>query len=209
MNRWRGTLSSVPRKWLVAGAVGAVVAIAIGAGISRLVAPSSPSAPSQPGTTPAGTPAGFVPFRAADGSYSISYPPDWFRLRSQDPQIELLATAQETASLSVRTFPLNSEITRANVDAGRQLTERIVESGERVKPLAQPRRIELGGLPGYLYLYTFEDPDSGETGAHSHYFLFQGDKMIVLVFQTVPADELGAFAPVFDRIAASFRGTAP
>ena len=64
--------------------------------------------------------------------------------------------------------------------------------------------VTAGGLPGWRYRYTFGSGATG--GAHDHYFLFKGGRMIQLVFQAVPAERLPAVAAVFDSIAASFRG---
>ena len=69
----------------------------------------------------------------------------------------------------------------------------------------EPAETELGGMPGWYYLYTFKDPVSGQRGAHSHYFLFKGRTMFSVVFQTVPQDDFGRLAPLFDRVAASLQ----
>ncbi len=120
--------------------------------------------------------------------------------------MELLATTRVgDASFLVRVVPLPLEVNRANLGAAKRITDRVVTSGRRVRLLAPPQRSDLGGLPGFFYLYTFEDADSGRRGAHSHYFLFRGDTMITLVFQALPADRLSLFAPLFDRIASTFR----
>lgn len=96
-----------------------------------------------------------------------------------------------------------------NVRDARTLTDSLVRSSGQAKLLRKPARTVLGGLPGYAYLYTFRDAASGQLGAHVHYFLFRGDKMITLVFQALPADRLTRLAPVFDRISESFVALAP
>jgi hypothetical protein len=70
---------------------------------------------------------------------------------------------------------------------------------------AEPIETEQGGLPGLYYLYTFRDPVSGQTGVHSHFFLFKDSAMISLVFQTLPEGDFGRLAPLFDRVAGSLR----
>lgn len=112
--------------------------------------------------------------------------------------------ADSSASFLVRTVSLGFEVGPANLSAGKQLTDKIVRSGKGVKLIAPPQRSDLGGLIGYFYLYTFEDA-AGRRGAHSHYFLFRGDTMYTIVFQTLPADRLATFAALFDGIAATFR----
>ena len=86
---------------------------------------------------------------------------------------------------------------------------RLVTKGRRrVRLLAEARRIELGGLPGWFYFYSFRDA-SGRRGTHSHYFLFQGSTLITLVFQALPTDDFRRYATTFDSIAVTFRAATP
>ena len=68
-----------------------------------------------------------------------------------------------------------------------------------------PTRVELDGLPGWHYLYRFADSASSDIGVHSHYFLFDGDRMVVLVLQALPATRFAELADLFDDIALSLR----
>lgn len=206
---------ALPRRWLIAGAV-AAGALAVGIGLvvggaagERVGSGLSPPA-SQPPRAPAppDAPPGFVRFRADGGLFSIAYPADWMRLDARDANVELLVTGKRAASLLARAIPLRFRVDRRNLPAIKDLTDRIVASGRRVRLLAQERRVELGGLPGYFYLYSFRD-DSGRRGTHSHYFLFRGDTMITLVFQALPASRFDHFAPLFDRMASTFRAQVP
>ena len=99
------------------------------------------------------------------------------------------------------TVPVNA----TNLASAERLTSRIVSGGPGVKLLKlhyrQPAAVTVGGFPGLLYLYTFVDPTTGETGAHAHYFLFDGKTMITLVFQSLPSNNFVSLAPLFDRIA--------
>jgi len=141
-----------------------------------------------------------------DGLFSVAHPASWVRRQSRDPGIELLATTPDgSASFLVRAVPVGFQIESANLEAAKQLTDRVVTSGKRVKLIAPPQRSDLGGLPGYFYLYTFKDQRTGRRGAHSHYFLFSGETLITIVFQALPADRLPLYAPLFDRIARTFR----
>jgi hypothetical protein len=196
-----------PRRW-IGVVVLAVVALGVGVVAARTLLsatlPAPPGGPPRPPGAPAsGPPPGWVEFR--DELFSIAYPASWSRRRAGDPEVELLV-GSGSASFLVRVVPLNFEVGPANVGATKALTDRVVRSGRRVKLLAPPQRSDLGGLPGYFYLYTFED-ERGRTGAHSHYFLFKGDTLYTLVFQVLPSDRLAALAPVFDRIARTFRPT--
>ncbi len=195
------------RRWISVAVLGTVAVAAGVAGGQVLVASTVPSpAPAPPRPAPParspGPPAGFVEFR--DELFSIAYPAGWTRQESRDPEVEVLATGDRSASFLVRVVPLNFDVGPANVGAAKRLTDKVVKSGRGVKLIAPPQRSDLGGLPGYFYLYSYRDGD-GRRGAHSHYFLFKGDTMFTIVFQAVPADRLPELAQVFDRIARTFR----
>lgn len=197
------------RLLIAAGLVAAALAVALGAVFGgaageRVGARLSPlSAPAR-APAPAAPPAGFTRF-SAPGLFSIDYPSDWRRLGSRGADVDLLATRGEAASLLVRTIALRVPIERRDLAKVRTLTDEVVASGRQVRLLAEARRIELGGLPGYFYFYSFSDPRSGRRGTHSHYFLFRGDKMITIVLQALPERRFERFSEDFDRIAASFR----
>ncbi|MCA1702207.1 MAG: hypothetical protein LC808_02620, partial [Actinobacteria bacterium] len=161
----------------------------------------------QPAPAASATPPGFVRFRDDRGRFSIAHPAEWEGRRGATGDIELLVTKGRAASLLVRSVPIAFEVAPAELPATKRLTDQIVASGKGVRLLAETRRIELGGLPGWFYFYIFRD-GSGRRGVHSHYFLFQGATMITLVFQALPADEFPRYAPTFDRIAGSFRAAA-
>jgi hypothetical protein len=140
---------------------------------------------------------------APGGTFEISYPSTWRRLPDNQPGVVLLASGAG-GSMLVRETPLSAPVTTTNFSSAEQLASRIVNSGPGVKLLRPPQAVTLGGLPGLLYLYTFTDSQTGQVGAHAHYFLFDRATMITLVFQAVPAARILTLAPLFDRIAATF-----
>jgi hypothetical protein len=164
--------------------------------------PASPRAPSpQPSTTAAAPalPEGFVAFRDAERGLFLGYPATWRRLQARDPEVALLVSAGGRDSLQVRVAELGVEVDAGSVQAVRALTDRLVIDSPGVKLLRAPEQIELAGLPGVHYFYSF---DAGRrTGVHSHYFLFDGDRMIVLVFQALPQRRFVELADTFDLIA--------
>ncbi|MBA3422924.1 MAG: hypothetical protein H0U12_13740 [Thermoleophilaceae bacterium] len=201
---------ALSRRWLIAAGL-AVGALAVGIGVvvggaagDRVgsgfspPAPQPPPAPAVPDATP-----GFVRFLDGRGRFSIDFPRDWKRLAT--PDAELLAARGRVASLLVRSVPLRFRVERRDLSKVEALTDEIVASGSKVKLLAESRQIELGGLPGYFYFYSFRDPKTRRRGTHSHYFLFQGTTMITIVLQALPDRYFERFVTDFDRIAASFR----
>lgn len=203
------------RRLIAAALVAAAAAVAIGVTIGGAAGNRVESSVPRPASPPAGKPApapgepppGFVRFREDQGRFSIAYPADWDVRRGTTGDIELIATKGRKASLLARSVPLAFEVEPAELPATKRLTDQIVGSGKGVVLLAETRRIELGGLPGWFYFYVFRD-GSGRRGTHSHYFLFQGATMITLVFQTLPAQDFPRYATTFDRIAGTFRAAA-
>lgn len=144
-------------------------------------------------------------FKDPAGAFAGGYPSNWTQQATINPQIVLLAQGPGGASYEVAKTTLTARITAANLGAATKLTERVVRSGNHVRLLRPAEQVPLGGLPGFLYLYTFVDPSTGQLGAHAHYFLFDGKTMITLVFQSLPSGNFVRLAPLFDRIASTFR----
>ncbi len=105
----------------------------------------------------------------------------------------------------VRASELQEAVGPQQLPSARQVTDKLVTSNKSVQMIAEPRQIELGGLPGFFYYYSFKDAASGQEGAHSHFFLFNGKTMISMVFQTLPRERFASTAPTFDKISASFQ----
>jgi hypothetical protein len=193
--------------------IGVLVGARLGGGNDRPVAetttpaePVSPDEPSDP--TPTATPRpddddAVVEFRDEEAGFVMTHPSSWDRLSSSDAQIRLLASPNLRDSVLVRVIPLERPVTTEDMPQLRELTGELVAENEAVQVLLGPEEILLDGAPGFYYLYTFAD--GGQRGAHSHYFVFEGDRMYVLVFQALPEDTFGELAPVFDRMAESFR----
>ncbi len=184
----------------MAGAAAAVL-LAVGAMFigRELIAPDP--APPQPRAPSADE---FARFTDAEAAFSISYPAGWRRLPSPNPEVRLLVEG-DGSSMLVRVTELGVDVGPKNLDAAKRLTDKLVGSVDQAKLQRRPRRVTLGGLPGFLYLYTFPDPVTGQLGAHAHYFAFRGRTLITIVFQTVPAKRLASLAPLFDRIGESLR----
>jgi hypothetical protein len=195
------------KKILVAG-IGLMAVVGAGTlfSVSRHTAP-------MPATTQARSiaPTGdLVEFRDDQAGFALSYPKTWVRATAPNPQIVLVAAEHDPAkneggSILVRVTPLDTPVGKAQLAETRKATDALVASSDGVALKAEPTETEQGGLPGHYYLYTFRDPVSGQTGAHSHYFLFRDKTMISVVFQALPQDGFARLAPLFDRVAASIR----
>jgi hypothetical protein len=188
------------RRWIPAAVAAVLVVGAAAMFIAReLVSPPPPDAPARAADDS-------VRFRDAAAGFSIEQPAGWRRVASPDPEVRLLAEG-DGSSMQVRMGELGLEIGPEQLDAAQKITDELVRAAGPTKRLRPPRQVALGGLPGYLYLYTFRDADTGEEGAHAHYFLFRGEKLMTIVFQTVSAERLAMLAPLFDRVGETLRVT--
>jgi hypothetical protein len=149
-------------------------------------------------------PAGFTEFRNDQAGFELAYPSNWTKLSPKDPQVLLLLSQGTQDSFLVRDSELQDPVGPQQLPAARQVTDKLVSSNKSIQMVTDPKQIELGGLPGFFYFYSFKDPTTGQEGAHSHFFLFNGKMMISMVFQTLPKERFSESAKTFDQIAASF-----
>ncbi|MGH3621144.1 MAG: PsbP-related protein [Sciscionella sp.] len=162
-------------------------------------------------TTASGQPSGsgtqsqLRQFRDEKAGFTLSYPSDWQQFPTTDPQVKLLAVGGKQDSFQARVIDLDFPVSAKKLPSVKPLTDRLVAENKTATLLAKPQPVELNGVPGYFYFYTFKDPQSGKTGVHSHFFLFNGTKMISLVFQAVPKEAFPPVASTFDDITQSFR----
>lgn len=150
-------------------------------------------------------PAGFSELRSQQAGFQLDYPSSWTKLNPQNPQILLLLSQGTHDSLLVRTNQLQDPVGVAQLPTMKQLTDKIVTSNKSVQIVTGPNQIDLGGLPGFYYFYNFTDPASGQQGAHSHFFLFNGKTMISMVFQSLPKEHFTESAKTFDQVVNSFQ----
>jgi hypothetical protein len=192
----------VNRNWLVGGvaailALAAVLALVVGGVVGRSIVPEP--APERPST---------VRFWDTLTDVSISYPATWLRRIAKDQAVRLVASAPDesaSVSVSVRKIDLDT-VTFDTLPIVRPLTDDLLREDKRVAEIGEPVRVRVGGLPGYRYTYTYRKGD-GTDGAHIHYYLFKGQRLIQMVLQAVPATRLPAMQSTFDRIAETFQGS--
>ncbi|MEA2685541.1 MAG: PsbP-like protein [Actinomycetota bacterium] len=157
--------------------------------------------PDDPGTTlPEAT---FATFTSPSQGFSVKYPKDWAYI-SDDGGITLDAGGAGDAvdiRLLERTEIPTTVDNLVNIKA---FTDGIVGSNKSAVILKQ-QPIVVNGMPGYYYLYTFTEAETGAQGAHAHYFLFRGRNMYTLIFQALPQEGFARLSRVFDQMAESFQ----
>lgn len=161
----------------------------------------------------------FTEFAAEDAGITLSYPAGWVPFEPEDdtglfdPEDETavfgaISAANPCDVLILRRFQqlfeaeLPDDLDRGDLES---LAEWIEEQAlpASIEKLRDRRLVEVDGLPGWNYLYRFEDRETGQVGVHSHYFLFRDNEMITLVLQALPGEGFESLAPIFDRIQAS------
>jgi hypothetical protein len=198
----------VERKWLVAIVAGvlalaAVLALIGGGVVGRSIVPSpATTTPKPPPSTPA-----TVNFRDTLTDLSIAYPSTWERRLSADQSVRILASSPDATagvSVSIRKSGLTEPVTAKNLPLVRPLTDDLIRGDNRITAKSDPVAVTVGGLPGYLYRYTYTTADKTE-GAHEHFFLFRTGQLVQIVLQAVPSTGLTRLQPTFAQIVASFR----
>jgi len=132
---------------------------------------------------------------------TLEYPRSWRQVQVPNATYRLVLDGGNDTGMTFRVFNTDVATTAANLENVKSVTDGVVTSNASVKILKQ-QAIQLNGMVGYYYLYTFTD-DNGLSAVHAHYFLFQGRKMNMIVFQATPDDFPGK-AAIFDKIAESF-----
>ncbi|MGH3800499.1 MAG: hypothetical protein ACRDTD_10275 [Pseudonocardiaceae bacterium] len=201
---------AIRRRRVLAIGIGVLVVAGLASGVVVGRAILTPEEPAKAANSSANSPMNakpddFTAFRSEPAGFELAYPTSWSKLNTKDPQILLLVSQGTQDSLLVRSLELQAPVGPQQLQAAKQLTDQIVTANKTAQMVTEPKQIELGGLPGFFYFYSFEDTPSGQQGVHSHYFLFNGKTMISLVFQSLPKEHFSTSAPTFDKITATFR----
>ncbi len=161
--------------------------------------------PNSTGTTVFKPPKEFVPLADPATGVKLSVPKDWVRYSTRDlpdKALRLSVGIPNTGdTVVVRVSPYSTEITEANLGDQKNLFDELL-GGEKIQIFVnQPTK--LAGLPALFYVYRFTDEATGKAGIHAHYFVFQGRKMVSLIFQALPESRYETLAATFDTIANS------
>lgn len=181
---------------ILLSAITAVVIAAAGFAFSL-----SPGADEGPEPAPVDTPVPMTTFRDPETGISVEYPRAWREVEVPVAEYRLAVDAGNNAAFTIRVVPIQTPATAENLENFKAVTDGLVASNSTVKVLKE-QAISLNGMLGYYYFYTFTDRDVA--AVHAHYFLFSGNKMNIIVFQTLP-DDFEPMAATFDKIAESFR----
>lgn len=183
-------------------ALGAIAALSVGAwaGVALLGSREKPE-------EPAGSRQirGYGTLRHTTSGFSIQYPRNWEQFDPSDPprEVPLLAGPGGDDFVLVRLCRLPEEIPGEAVPALRPGFDSIIQRGG--PNILEQKQITLNRLPGFHYLYTFQDEKTQQQGVHSHYFLVDKSVVIQLVFQALPVDDFKGLSGTFDKIANSFQ----
>jgi hypothetical protein len=154
-----------------------------------------------PPPAPENTPVPMTTFRDPPNGITLEYPRSWKKVEVPVAEYRLALDAGNSVAFTLRVVPIQTPATPQNLQNFKAVTDGLVASNPTVKVFKE-QAITLNGMLGYYYFYTFED--GPVTAVHAHYFLFSGNKMNILVFQTLP-DDFEPLAATFDRVAESFR----
>jgi len=158
--------------------------------------------PEAPGTTLPES--DFFTYTSDAEGFSIKHPATWTYLSVGD-EGGMALDAGGGDAVDVRLLQRTEVPTTAeNLENVKAFTDGVVGTNPTAVILKQ-QAITLNGMPGYYYLYTFTEPETGAQGAHAHYFLFRGRNMYTLVFQALPDTGFSRLSGVFDQMAASFQ----
>jgi len=175
--------------------------VVVGGGIAIGAAINSRSKDELPQPAPENAEVPMTVFRDPPNGITIEYPRSWKRVEVPVAEYRLALDAGNNVAFTLRVVPIQTPATPQNLQNFKAVTDGLVASNPTVTVLKE-QAISLNGMLGYYYFYTFTD--GAVQAVHAHYFLFSGNKMNILVFQTLP-DDFEPLAATFDRVAESFR----
>jgi hypothetical protein len=187
-------------------AVLALVAVGYGAYWLGQHQVESAGSPKTTTTTAFKLPKDFVTVDDAATGVKVAIPKDWVRYSTQgaDPPLRMVAGIRDTDdSVSLRINAYSSEVTKDNVKDQQNVFDGVLAQQKDINVVVN-QVVTVRGLPALFYVYSFKDQETGRTGIHAHYFVFQGRKMVSMIFQALPPDHpedrYKALAPVFDQV---------
>jgi hypothetical protein len=154
----------------------------------------------------------FTTYTDPDAGFKIGFPSSWAYTTTEagDPEVKLIAGppgAKDYLLVRVANLGADANITDASSEDQLNALQTQLDAlvrGSGVTEVLKRNALNIKGLPGWFYLYNIKVPATNEEGVHSHFFLFNGSKMIALVFQAVPRDDFAKLSGTFDKILDTF-----
>jgi hypothetical protein len=148
---------------------------------------------------------GYVAYTDPETGISLQHPESWVPLQRPKETLRLVVGPGTGSGLSIHVTPTDGVVdTAEELEAVRAVTDKIAApDGVQV---VQREAVEVNGMIGISYLARFTDEASGTKVANAQYFLFKGNAMHALLFQSVPEEEFEELRPEFNKILASFQG---
>lgn len=148
----------------------------------------------------------YVLHEDAEAGFRLQHPKTWVPIARPQGDMRLQLGAGDGSSLRVRVSQLEGEVDASNIEELRAVTSGIVASPDPnvEKQFLKEDSYSVNGMPGYYYVYRVQDKQSGLEAVNAHYFLFQGRKLNMLLFQSLSAEDFERRAPEFDRVLATF-----
>lgn len=148
----------------------------------------------------------YVLYEDAETGFRLQHPETWVPIARPQGDLRLQLGTGDGSSVRVRVAELEGDVDAENVEEVRAVTGGIVGSPDPnvEKQFLKEDSYSVNGMPGYYYLYRVEDKQSGLQAVNAHYFLFQGRKLNMLIFQSLSIDDFERLAPEFDRVLATF-----
>ena len=182
-----------------------VAALAAGAYAFGTYQGNQAKAPGTTGTTVFQPPKEFATLTDPETGVKLSVPQNWAQYSTKelkDKAIRLIVGIPNTGdTVVVRVNSYSTEITEANLADQKNVFDQLL-GAEDIEVFVN-EMTKLNGMPALFYVYRFTDAATGTTGIHAHYFVFQGRKMVSLIFQALPEPRYQTLASTFDRIANS------
>jgi hypothetical protein len=153
----------------------------------------------------------YTTFHDQAGGFSVTYPAGWIAHAKIDANLRLFlqVNANSVDSVTIRVDPTQAVVNTTDLVDMKAFTDAVISGSHPNVSLQAP--LTLNGVHGYYYEYTLQDPSSGETLTHFHYFLFQNHTMLGIVLQATKSDleaNGGRLAAQFDLLRASIHGSA-
>lgn len=153
------------------------------------------------------TPKDFRTLQDPDTGVEIAVPADWAQYSTKDltdKAIRFTVGIPGTGdTVVVRVSAYSTEITEANIGDQKAVFDQLL-GAEKIQ-IYVSEKVTLGGMPALFYVYRFVDDATSKEGIHAHYFVFQGRKMVSMIFQALPDTRYEVLAPTFDKIANSLK----